>query len=233
MAAGRLAPEQFERALKSMMVEHDGRFWIIGARTDKWYVHTGREWLRAEPPGDLFLFRVADVFFLNDRGTIATGRVERGRIGVGEVVALTGFMGSRAVVVTGIEMFSRALQQASAGENVALIMRDLPRQDIEPGMALATPGSVSGPVLFECEARLLAQQFGGRQFPLRTGDRLAVSIRGQDLPCQISLATGASPMAPGEVRKVGIWVILPPALTRGESVFLKEGGRIVGTGIIT
>lgn len=257
--AGRLTSAQFEQALKAMMVEHDGRYWIIGAKTGKWYAHDGQAWTEALPPeevpvsnanavsgwdlinratpvvqtGNAFLMLIEDVFFLNDRGVVATGLVERGRVRVGDTVELVRLRGSRPVVVTGIEMFSRVLQEAKAGENVGCIFRDLQRKDVERGMVLAAPGSIQGPKEFDCEVSLLAKEEGGRPSPLFTGDLLDIFVQGRDVPCQISLPSGASTIAPGETRKALLKVIMPLPLQPGEPIVFRENGKAVGTGIVT
>jgi elongation factor Tu len=181
-----------------------------------------------------FLMPVEDVFGIKGRGTVATGRIERGLIKTGEEVEIIG-MGAetRKVVVTGVEMFQKTLDQGEAGDNVGCLLRGVEREDIERGQVLAKPGSITPHTTFKAQVYVLAKEEGGRHTPFFKGYRPQFYIRTTDVTGSISLPEGQEMVMPGDNVEMGVELIVPVALEQGLHFAIREGGRTVGAGAVT
>jgi len=180
-----------------------------------------------------FLMPVEDVFSITGRGTVATGRVERGTIKVQETVEIVGLTDkSRSVVVTGVEMFRKLLDQAIAGDNVGLLLRGVQRTEIERGQVLAKPGSIKPHTHFTSEVYVLTKEEGGRHKPFFPGYRPQFYFRTTDVTGTISLPEGVEMVMPGDNIKMTIKLITPIAIEPGLRFAIREGGRTVGAGVV-
>ena len=189
-----------------------------------------------EPMRDVekpFLMPVEDVFSITGRGTVATGRIERGRIKVGEEVALVGFGSEKKTVVTGVEMFRKLLDDGQAGDNVGLLLRGVEKTDIERGMVLAKPGSVTPHTHFEAEVYVLRKEEGGRHTPFFKGYRPQFYFRTTDVTGSVELPAGVEMVMPGDNIGVKVELITPIAMDEGLRFAIREGGRTVGAGVVT
>jgi elongation factor Tu len=180
-----------------------------------------------------FLMPVEDVFGIKGRGTVATGRVERGRIKVGEEVEIVGFAETRKTVVTGVEMFKKTLEDGQAGDNVGLLLRGVEREDIFRGQVLAKPGSITPHTEFKAEVYVLSKEEGGRHTPFFNGYRPQFYIRTTDVTGDVTLPEGVEMVMPGDNVQMGIKLITPVALEQGLRFAIREGGRTVGAGVIS
>ena len=180
-----------------------------------------------------FLMPVEDVFSITGRGTVATGRVERGKIKVGEELALVGFNASKKTVVTGVEMFRKLLDEGQAGDNVGLLLRGVDKNEIERGMVLAKPGSVTPHTNFEAEVYVLTKDEGGRHTPFFKGYRPQFYFRTTDVTGNVELPAGVEMVMPGDNTKMTIDLITPIAMEEGLRFAIREGGRTVGAGVVT
>ena len=180
-----------------------------------------------------FLMPVEDVFGIKGRGTVATGRVERGIVKVGEEVEILGIRDARKVVVTGVEMFRKLLDQGEAGDNVGLLLRGIEREDIERGQVIAKPGSVKPHTKFLCEVYVLAKEEGGRHTPFFNGYRPQFYIRTTDVTGSAELQAGTEMVMPGDNTNLTVTLITPIALEEGLRFAIREGGRTVGAGVVT
>jgi elongation factor Tu len=180
-----------------------------------------------------FLMPVEDVFGIKGRGTVATGRVERGRIKVGEEVEIVGFAQTRKTVVTGVEMFKKTLDEGQAGDNVGLLLRGVEREDIFRGQVLAKPGSITPHTEFKAEVYVLSKEEGGRHTPFFNGYRPQFYIRTTDVTGDVTLPAGVEMVMPGDNVQMGITLITPVALEQGLRFAIREGGRTVGAGVIS
>jgi elongation factor Tu len=181
-----------------------------------------------------FLMPVEDVFGIKGRGTVATGRIDRGVIKTGEEVEIIG-MGTptRRVVVTGVEMFQKTLDQGQAGDNVGCLLRGVEREDIERGQVLAKPGSITPHTAFRAQVYVLAKEEGGRHTPFFKGYRPQFYIRTTDVTGSIALPEGQEMVMPGDNVEMGVELIVPVALEQGLRFAIREGGRTVGAGAVT
>ena len=181
-----------------------------------------------------FLMPVEDVFGIKGRGTVATGRIERGVIKTGEEIEIIG-MGTptRKVVVTGVEMFQKTLDQGEAGDNVGCLLRGVERDDIERGQVLAKPGSITPHTTFKAQVYVLAKEEGGRHTPFFKGYRPQFYIRTTDVTGSISLPEGQEMVMPGDNVEMGVELIVSVALEQGLRFAIREGGRTVGAGAVT
>jgi elongation factor Tu len=189
-----------------------------------------------EPVRDVekpFLMPVEDVFSITGRGTVATGRIERGKIKVGEEVALVGFGSEKKTVVTGVEMFRKLLDDGQAGDNVGLLLRGVEKNDIERGMVLAKPGSVTPHTHFEAEVYVLRKEEGGRHTPFFKGYRPQFYFRTTDVTGSVELPAGVEMVMPGDNIGVKVELITPIAMDEGLRFAIREGGRTVGAGVVT
>ncbi len=180
-----------------------------------------------------FLMPVEDVFSIKGRGTVVTGRVERGQVKVNETVAIIGIKPTKETVVTGIEMFRKTLDEAQAGDNAGLLLRGIEKQDVERGQVLAKPGSITPHTEFEAEVYVLTKEEGGRHTPFFTGYRPQFYIRTTDVTGEIKLEQGVEMVMPGDNTKMTAKLIVPIALEEGMRFAIREGGKTVGAGAIT
>ncbi|HEU5173256.1 MAG TPA: elongation factor Tu [Gemmatimonadaceae bacterium] len=180
-----------------------------------------------------FLLPVEDVFSITGRGTVATGRIERGIIKVGEEVQLVGFGADKKTVVTGVEMFRKLLDQGQAGDNVGLLLRGITKEEIERGMVLAKPGSITPHTKAEAEVYVLTKEEGGRHTPFFKGYRPQFYFRTTDVTGTIELPEGTEMVMPGDNITMVIELITPIAMEEQVRFAIREGGRTVGAGVVT
>jgi len=180
-----------------------------------------------------FLMPVEDVFSITGRGTVATGRIERGIVKVGEEVALVGFGATKKTVVTGVEMFRKLLDQGEAGDNVGLLLRGVEKHEIERGMVLAKSGSITPHSHFEAEVYVLTKEEGGRHTPFFKGYRPQFFFRTTDVTGSCELPAGVEMVMPGDNVQMTIELITPIAMDEGLRFAIREGGRTVGAGVVT
>ncbi len=180
-----------------------------------------------------FLMPVEDVFSITGRGTVATGRIERGKVKVGEEVQLVGFNAEKKSVVTGVEMFRKLLDEGQAGDNVGLLLRGVEKHEIERGMVLAKPGSITPHTHFEAEVYVLTKEEGGRHTPFFKGYRPQFYFRTTDVTGSVELPAGVEMVMPGDNIQMTIELITPIAMDEGLRFAIREGGRTVGAGVVT
>ncbi|MEK7605110.1 MAG: elongation factor Tu [Patescibacteria group bacterium] len=180
-----------------------------------------------------FLMPVEDVFSIKGRGTVVTGRVERGVVKVNEPIEIVGMKATTSSVVTGVEMFRKQLDQGQAGDNVGLLLRGVEKEDVERGQVLAKPGSITPHTEFEAEAYILTKEEGGRHTPFFKGYRPQFYIRTTDVTGETVLPDGVEMVMPGDTTKMTVKLIVPVALEEGVRFAIREGGRTVGAGVIT
>ena len=180
-----------------------------------------------------FLLPVEDVFSISGRGTVGTGRIERGRINTGDKVEIVGVRDTQNTVVTGVEMFRKILDQGQAGDNVGLLLRGMKKEDIERGMVICAPGSVKPHTKFECEVYVLTKEEGGRHTPFFTGYRPQFYFRTTDVTGTADLPEGVEMVMPGDNIKMLVELITPIAMEAGLRFAVREGGRTVGAGVVS
>jgi elongation factor Tu len=181
-----------------------------------------------------FLMPVEDVFTITGRGTVATGRVERGVVKVGDTVEIVGMMEKpRSVVVTGVEMFRKLLDQAMAGDNIGALLRGVERKDIQRGQVLAKPGSIHPHTTYKGEVYVLSKEEGGRHTPFFNGYRPQFYFRTTDVTGVVTLPEGVEMVMPGDNIQMAIELITPIAIEEGLRFAIREGGRTVGAGVVT
>ena len=180
-----------------------------------------------------FLMPVEDIFTIQGRGTVATGRVERGRVKVNEAVEIVGIRPTRNTVVTGVEMFKKLLDEGVAGDNVGLLLRGVERKDIERGQVIAKPGSITPHTKFKAEAYVLTKEEGGRHTPFFTGYRPQFYFRTTDVTGVAKLPEGVEMVMPGDNVQMEIELIAPIAMEKGLRFAIREGGRTVGAGTVS
>ncbi len=189
-----------------------------------------------EPQRDVdkpFLMPVEDVFSITGRGTVATGRIERGKIHVGEEVEMVGFGAAKKSVVTGVEMFRKVLDEGQAGDNVGLLLRGVDKEEIERGMVLAKPGSITPHTKFKAEVYVLTKEEGGRHTPFFPGYRPQFYFRTTDVTGSVTLPAGVEMVMPGDNVQMEIELITPIAMEKELRFAIREGGRTVGAGVVT
>ena len=189
-----------------------------------------------DPVRDLakpFLMPVEDVFSIKGRGTVVTGRIERGVVKLNDEIEIVGIKASRKSVVTGVEMFRKQLDQGQAGDNVGVLLRGVEKEDIERGQVLAKPGSITPHTDFEAEVYILTKDEGGRHTPFFSGYRPQFYIRTTDVTGEIKLAEGVEMVMPGDNAKMTVKLIVPVAMDDGLRFAIREGGHTVGAGVIT
>jgi elongation factor Tu len=189
-----------------------------------------------EPKRDIdkpFLMPVEDVFSITGRGTVATGRIERGIVKVGEEVQLVGFNADKKTVVTGVEAFRKLLDEGRAGDNVGLLLRGIEKHEIERGMVLAKTGSIPPHTKFEAEVYVLKKEEGGRHTPFFKGYRPQFYFRTTDVTGSVELPAGVEMVMPGDNIQMTIELIIPIAMDDGLRFAIREGGRTVGAGVVT
>jgi len=180
-----------------------------------------------------FLMPVEDVFSITGRGTVATGRIDRGIVKVGEEVAVVGFSSDKRTIVTGVEMFRKLLDQGEAGDNVGLLLRGIAKEEIERGMVLAKPGSITPHTTFEAEVYVLTKEEGGRHTPFFKGYRPQFYFRTTDVTGSVELPEGMEMVMPGDNVQMTIDLITPIAMEDQLRFAIREGGRTVGAGVVT
>jgi elongation factor Tu len=179
-----------------------------------------------------FLMPVEDVFSIKGRGTVVTGRIERGQVKVSETVEIIGLKDTRSTVCTGVEMFHKILDEGQAGDNVGLLLRGVERTEVERGMVVAKPGSIKPHQEFECEVYILKKDEGGRHKAFFTGYRPQFFIRTMDVTGEIQLPEGVEMVMPGDNITMKVKLIVPVALEAGARFAIREGGLTVGAGVI-
>jgi elongation factor Tu len=180
-----------------------------------------------------FLMPVEDVFSITGRGTVGTGRIDRGKVKVGDEVEMVGFGASKKTVVTGVEMFRKLLDEGEAGDNVGLLLRGVDKEEIERGMVLAKPGSITPHTHFESEVYVLTKEEGGRHTPFFKGYRPQFYFRTTDVTGSVQLPEGVEMVMPGDNTRMTIELITPIAMEEGLRFAIREGGRTVGAGVVT
>lgn len=180
-----------------------------------------------------FLMAVEDVFSIKGRGTVVTGRVERGVVKVGDEVEIVGIRDAMTSVVTGVEMFRKQLDQGQAGDNVGILLRGVEKDDVERGQVLAKKGSVKPHTKFEAEVYVLSKEEGGRHTPFFSGYRPQFYFRTTDVTGEVTLPAGVEMVMPGDNTKVTATLITPIAMEEGLKFAIREGGRTVGAGVVT
>jgi elongation factor Tu len=180
-----------------------------------------------------FLMPIEDVFSIKGRGTVVTGRVSQGVIKVGEEVEIVGLKDTRSTVVTGVEMFHKLLDQGQAGDNIGCLLRGIGREEVERGMVLAKPNSITPHTTFYAEVYVLRKDEGGRHSPFFSGYRPQFYIRTMDVTGEIKLPEGVEMVMPGDNVEMTVELIVPVALDVGETFAIREGGVTVGAGRLT
>jgi len=180
-----------------------------------------------------FIMPVEDVFTISGRGTVVTGRVERGVVKVGEEIEIVGFKATQKTVATGVEMFRKLLDEGRAGDNIGVLLRGTKREDVERGQVLAKPGSITPHTKFNAEAYVLTKEEGGRHTPFFNGYRPQFYFRTTDVTGVVKLPEGTEMVMPGDNINVEIELITPVAMDEGLKFAIREGGRTVGAGVVT
>ncbi|MCX7365521.1 MAG: elongation factor Tu [Alphaproteobacteria bacterium] len=180
-----------------------------------------------------FLMPIEDVFSISGRGTVVTGRVERGIVKVGEEIEIVGLKATAKTVVTGVEMFRKLLDQGEAGDNIGALLRGVGREDVERGQVLAKPGSITPHTNFEAEAYILTKEEGGRHTPFFTNYRPQFYFRTTDVTGVVTLPEGTEMVMPGDNARLVVELIQPIAMDEGLRFAIREGGRTVGAGVVT
>ena len=180
-----------------------------------------------------FLMPVEDVFSIEGRGTVVTGRIERGMIKINEEIEIVGFTDTRKTVVTGIEMFNKQLTEGRAGDNAGLLLRGTKKDEVERGMVLCKPGSITPHTEFQAEVYALTKEEGGRHKPFITGYKPQFYIRTTDVTGEVTLPDGVAMVQPGDTVNMSIKLIAPVAMEEKMRFAIREGGRTVGAGVVT
>jgi len=189
-----------------------------------------------EPKRDIdkpFLMAIEDVFSIEGRGTVVTGRIERGKVKVGEEIAIVGMKDTAKTTVTGIEMFNKSLDEGMAGDNAGILLRGLKKEDVERGQVIAKIGSVTPHTDFESEVYILTKEEGGRHTPFFAGYKPQFYIRTTDVTGEVTLPEGVEMVMPGDTIKFVVKLIVPVALEEQQRFAIREGGRTVGAGVVT
>ncbi|HEY9582847.1 MAG TPA: elongation factor Tu [Candidatus Paceibacterota bacterium] len=179
-----------------------------------------------------FLLPIEDIFSIEGRGTVVTGRIERGKVKVGEDVELVGFAPTGKTTVTGIEMFNKQLDEGLAGDNAGILLRGLKKEDITRGQVIAKPGSVTPHTDFDAEVYVLTKEEGGRHTPFFKGYKPQFYIRTTDVTGEITLPEGTEMVMPGDTVKVKVTLVAPVALEAQQRFAIREGGKTVGAGVV-
>ena len=180
-----------------------------------------------------FVMPMEDIFSISGRGTVVTGRVERGKVKVGEEVEIVGFRPTQKKVVTGIEMFQKLLDEGLAGDNVGMLLRGIEKEDVERGQVICKPGSITPHTKFKAEAYMLTKEEGGRHTPFFTGYRPQFYFRTTDVTGDVKLPAGVEMVMPGDNVSCEVTLITPVALEKGLRFAIREGGHTVGAGAVT
>ncbi|MBI2609721.1 elongation factor Tu [Candidatus Giovannonibacteria bacterium] len=180
-----------------------------------------------------FLMPVEDVFSIEGRGTVVTGRIERGKVKVNEEIEIVGLRDTQKTIVTGIEMFNKQLDEGIAGDNAGILLRGLKKEDVERGQVVAKPGSITPHTEFEAEVYILTKEEGGRHTPFFTGYKPQFYIRTTDVTGDVALPAGTEMVMPGDTIKFTVKLIAPVALEEKQRFAIREGGKTVGAGVVT
>ncbi|GIX31531.1 MAG: elongation factor Tu [Porticoccaceae bacterium] len=180
-----------------------------------------------------FLMPIEDVFSISGRGTVVTGRIERGKVKVGDEVEIVGLRETQKTTVTGVEMFRKLLDEGVAGDNVGVLLRGTKRDEVERGQVLAKPGSITPHTKFECEVYVLTKEEGGRHTPFFNGYRPQFYFRTTDVTGAVELPEGVEMVMPGDNVRMTVTLIAPIAMEEGLRFAIREGGRTVGAGVVT
>ncbi len=180
-----------------------------------------------------FIMPIEDIFSIQGRGTVVTGRIEKGICKVGEEMEIVGFADTRKTVVTGVEMFKKLLDEGRAGDNVGLLLRGIEKNDVERGQVLAKPGSIKGYKKFKGEVYVLSKDEGGRHTPFFNGYRPQFYFRTTDVTGVAKLPEGMEMVMPGDNVSIEVELITPVAMDKGLRFAIREGGRTVGAGTVT
>jgi elongation factor Tu len=180
-----------------------------------------------------FLMPIEDIFSIEGRGTVVTGKVERGVLKVGEEVEIVGIKDTAVTTVTGVEMFNKQLDQAQAGDNAGILLRGTKKEDVHRGQVLAKKGSVTPHTEFEAEVYVLSKDEGGRHTPFFTGYKPQFYVRTTDVTGDVSLAEGVEMVMPGDTAKFKVKLVAPVALEEQQNFAIREGGKTVGAGVVT
>ena len=180
-----------------------------------------------------FLMPIEDIFSISGRGTVVTGRIERGKVKVGEACEIVGFRETRQTVCTGVEMFKKQLDEGMAGDNAGILLRGIPKEDVERGMVLAKPGSITPHTNFKGEVYILSKEEGGRHTPFFKGYRPQFYFRTTDVTGVAQLPEGVEMVMPGDTVQLEVELITPVALEKGLRFAIREGGRTVGAGTVS
>jgi elongation factor Tu len=180
-----------------------------------------------------FLMPIEDVFSISGRGTVVTGRIERGKVKVGEEIEIIGFTPTQKKIVTGVEMFRKLLDEGVAGDNVGVLLRGVEKDDVERGQVLAKPGSIKPHTKFKAEVYILSKEEGGRHTPFFNGYRPQFYLRTTDVTGSLKLPEGVEMVMPGDNTPITAELITPVAIEKGARFAIREGGRTVGAGTIS
>ena len=189
-----------------------------------------------EPVRDLekpFLMPIEDIFSIEGRGTVVTGKIERGIVKVGEEIEIVGIHDTQKTTVTGVEMFNKSLQQGQAGDNAGILLRGVKKEQLTRGQVLCKPGSVKPHTDFECEVYILKKEEGGRHTPFIQGYKPQFYIRTTDVTGEVTLPEGAQMVMPGDTVKLTVKLLAPVALEDNSRFAIREGGKTVGAGVVT
>jgi len=185
------------------------------------------------PKDQPFLMPIEDVFSISGRGTVVTGRIERGIVNVGDEIEIVGIKDTQKTTCTGVEMFRKLLDQGEAGDNVGVLLRGTKREEVERGQVLAAPGSITPHTKFNCEAYILTKEEGGRHTPFFTNYRPQFYFRTTDVTGTVELPSGTEMVMPGDNITMEVNLIAPIAMDEGLRFAIREGGRTVGAGVVT
>ena len=180
-----------------------------------------------------FLMPIEDIFSIEGRGTVVTGRIERGKVKVGEEVEIVGIKDTSKTTVTGIEMFNKSLKEGLAGDNAGILLRGVKKEDLHRGQVLSKPGSVTPHTDFTAEVYILKKEEGGRHTPFFTGYKPQFYIRTTDVTGEVTLATGVEMVMPGDTATFTVKLVAPVALENEQRFAIREGGKTVGAGVVT
>jgi elongation factor Tu len=219
----------------SALAALEGRDEEIGANSIKELMTQVDEYIpQPDRPRDQpFLMPIEDVFSISGRGTVVTGRIERGIVNVGDEIEIVGIKDTQTTTCTGVEMFRKLLDQGEAGDNVGVLLRGTKREEVERGQVLAAPGSITPHTRFNCEAYILTKEEGGRHTPFFTNYRPQFYFRTTDVTGTVDLPEGTEMVMPGDNIQMVVNLIAPIAMDDGLRFAIREGGRTVGAGVVT
>ena len=180
-----------------------------------------------------FLMPIEDIFSIQGRGTVVTGKIERGKVCVGDEVEIVGLKDTQKTTVTGVEMFRKEMDCGEAGDNVGVLLRGTAKEDVQRGMVLCKPGSITPHTKFEAEVYVLTKEEGGRHTPFFNNYRPQFYVRTTDVTGTVTLPEGTEMVMPGDNVKLNVELIAPIALEEGTRFAIREGGRTVGAGVVT